>query len=267
MDFLIKETIEEYHAQRKDHLSSHQLADFRRCPDLYNQKRQGLIVDKDRPAYIIGRAAHTMILEGWEVYDNTYAKGGPINKATGHPYGTATKKFQEWEAEQGRPVLTNAQDELIQNLRKGVEKHKRSTDLLSKGQPEGVVRIQYQGIKCQIRMDWFRTDEGIVDLKTCDDLTFFEHDARRYGYIHQMAFYRAVLAERTCTPTNMYLPKVHIIAVEKKEPFRCGAWKLGDEVLGIAQKENEEAIERLKHCEATNTWPTGYEEVRDFSFA
>jgi hypothetical protein len=32
-----------------------------------------------------------------------------------------------------------------------------------------------------------------VDLKTCDDLTWFEADSRRYGYAHQLAFYRAVL--------------------------------------------------------------------------
>ncbi len=31
-----------------------------------------------------------------------------------------------------------------------------------------------------------------------------------------------------------------------------------------AQKENEAAIERLKRCIATDTWPTGYEEVRVF---
>ena len=35
-------------------------------------------------------------------------------------------------------------------------------------------------------MDWFNPDfEGrpvIVDLKTCDNLSFFERDARKYGY-------------------------------------------------------------------------------------
>ena len=67
--------------------------------------------------------------------------------------------------------------------------------LLEYGEPEGVVRADYCGMPCQIRMDWFEPHHGIVDLKTCDDLTWFEADARRYGYAHQLAFYRAVLAQ------------------------------------------------------------------------
>jgi RecB family exonuclease len=44
-------------------LSSHLLADFRRCPLLYYRKRLGLVPDEDRPAYLLGHAAHTLILE------------------------------------------------------------------------------------------------------------------------------------------------------------------------------------------------------------
>ena len=65
----------------------------------------------------------------------------------------------------------------------------------SEGEAEGVVRAKYCDLPCQIRMDWFDAHQGIVDLKTCDDLTWFEADARRYGYAHQLAFYRAVLAQ------------------------------------------------------------------------
>ena len=37
-------------------------------------------------------------------------------------------------------------------------------------------------------MDWFDAHRGIADLKTCDNLDWFEADARRYGYAHQLAF-------------------------------------------------------------------------------
>ena len=60
----IFEPADTYHAAAKDYLSSHQLADFRRCPLLYQWKQLGLAKDKDRPAYFLGRAAHTLILEG-----------------------------------------------------------------------------------------------------------------------------------------------------------------------------------------------------------
>ena len=75
--------------------------------------------------------------------------------------------------------------------------------------------------------------------------------------MRQLAFYRAVLA----LVINQVVP-VHLIAVEKKEPFRCGVWLLDDQALTYAQKENEAALERIKQCRETDTWDTGYEERR-----
>jgi len=125
------------------------------------------------------------------------------------------------------------------------------------GRDEGVVRAEYCGIPCQIRIDWVHPHRGIVDLKTCDDMTWFESDARRFRYTHQLAFYRAVLAQVTGS-----LAPVHIVAVEKKEPHRCGVWRISDDSLAIAQKENEAAMARLMRCRDLGQWPTGYEEVR-----
>ncbi len=110
-------------------------------------------------------------------------------------------------------------------------------------------------------MDWFEPHHGIVDLKTCDDLTWFEADARRFGYAHQLAFYRAVLAQ----VIGVHMP-VHLIAVEKKEPFRCGVWLVSPDTLAVAHRDNEQAIDRLKACLAEELWPTGYEERRLFDF-
>ena len=57
-----------------------------------------------------------------------------------------------------------------------------------------------------------------------------------------------------------------ILAVEKREPYRCGVWRVGDDVLSIAQRENEDAILRLKRCIAKDHWPTGYESIRTFDY-
>jgi hypothetical protein len=217
------------------------------------------VPDEDRPAYLLGRAAHALILEGLEVFGNQFAVGGPVNPTTGKPYGLYTKAYADWAAAQRKPVITDEQYDLIHNLRRAVRAHAVAVELLASGTAEGVVRTEYCGTACQIRMDWFDPQAGIVDLKTCDDLTWFEADARRYGYLHQLAFYRAVMnvAAGKTFPVNL-------IAVEKKEPFRCGVWLLDAGALDYAQKENEAAIERLKACQAANSWPTGYEERRVF---
>lgn len=121
-----------------------------------------------------------------------------------------------------------------------VRDHARAADLLHEGEAEGVVRVMYCDHPCQIRIDWFNAHQGIVDLKTCDDLTWFEADARRYGYAHQLAFYRAVLAQ----VIGIWMP-AHLVAVEKREPYRAGVWRVEAQALAIAQQKNEAAIGRL----------------------
>ena len=50
-------------------------------------------------------------------------------------------------------------------MAESVCKHNAAMGLLGDGVPEGVVRTNYQNIQCQIRMDWFYPEQGIVDLK------------------------------------------------------------------------------------------------------
>ena len=251
------EPAEEYHAKSAEFLGSHRLMDFMKSPWLYFKKTNGLIEDRDTPAYLVGRAGHCRILEGRAAYEATYALGGPINPRTGRPFGANTKAFARWAAEQGKPVLSHDQVELIENMASGVAMNDAAVDLLLYGRAEGVVRATYCSVPCQIRIDWTHPHEGVVDLKTCDELTWFEADARRYRYPTQMAFYQSVLAE----VLGEHVP-VHIVAVEKREPFRCGVWRVTDDTLAIARKENEAAIRRLIRCRDLGDWPTGYEEIR-----
>ena len=246
-----------YHAKAGEYLSSHQLLDFMKCPLLHQKKRAGLIDEKESTAYLVGRAAHVRILEGKAEYESQFALGGPINPTTGKPYGSLTKKFAEWKESQGKPVLTFEQIDLVEQMARGVALNDNAVDLISYGIAEGVLRTDYCGLPCQIRIDWLNPNRGIVDFKTCDDLTWFEADARRYRYHNQMAFYQSVLKETI----GIYVP-VHLIAIEKKQPHRCGLWRVSDDCLAMARQDNEAAIERLTSCRNKDIWPTGYEEVR-----
>ena len=154
LSFLISEPADVYHAQRAKYLSSHQLAEFRRNPLLFHKKEQGLVTDEDRPAFLLGRAAHTLILEGREAYEREYAFGGPVNPKTGESFGSRTKAFQEWADAQGKPVLTDDQVALIENLNTAVHAHEHAAALLADGVAEGVIRTDYCGVACQARFDW-----------------------------------------------------------------------------------------------------------------
>lgn len=259
LDFIINEPAEEYHAKAKEYLSSHMLSTFRQNPLLYYWKTEGLVVDEDRPAYLLGRAAHTLILEGRDRFNDEYAIGGPVNPKTGEPYGTRTKAWAEWAQAVGKPVLSEADAELINQMHAGVMTHPEASDLFDEGVPEAVVRTEYCGTPCQARLDWLNPTRGLVDLKTADDLTWFESDARRYAYLHQVAFYQSV-AEKA---SGQRFP-VYIVAVEKKAPYRAGVWKVSEDVLAIARAENEATIERLLRCREIGEWRAGYEVIRTF---
>jgi len=150
-DCFICESAAEYHKKAKAHLSSHALADFRKSPRLHRDKQLGLIPDEDRPAFVVGRAAHTLILEGPETFEKAYAVGGPVNPKTGNPYGANTKAFAEWAAAQGKPVLTEAKFDLVAHLAAGVRGHEAATELLDGVIAEGVVRTDYCGVPPQAR--------------------------------------------------------------------------------------------------------------------
>lgn len=259
LNVLLDEAPDVYHAKAAEFLTSHQLRDFISCPWLYRRKALGLIEEKDTPTYLVGRAVHARVLEGRERYEQMFALGGPINERTGKPFGSNTKAFADWAEAQGKPVLSQEQVDLVEQIASGVSMNEAAVDLLLYGRAEGVVRAEYCGVQCQARLDWVHPHRGIVDLKSCDDLTWFEADARRFGYHRQVAFYQAVLGQ---VVGNLAKIPIHIIAVEKKEPFRCGVWRLSDDTLAIARRENEAAIRRLQVCRKEDRWPTGYEDIR-----
>lgn len=259
-DFLLNIPADEYHSASRNgrFLSSHMLGDFRKCPALYQKKLAGQIEESESAAFTIGRATHKLILEGRSAFDDEYVVAdGPVNPKTGEAFGRSTKAYGEWLAVQNKEVVSGKDFGFILKLQMSVWLHSFAVELLTTGVAEATVRAEYAGESCQIRMDWFSEKFGIVDLKTCDELTWFESDFRRYGYAYQLAFYRAVLRERL----GRDVP-VHVIAVEKKEPFRSGVWRVADELLDFAEMENTAAIIRLQECRYTGTWPTGYEETR-----
>ena len=259
-NIIIEIPADEYHASSHngEFMSSHLLADFRESPALYYKEVSGEAEQPESAAFTLGRAAHSLILEGREGFDRDFiVSDGPINGKTGEPFGKSTKAYTEWRNGLNRDVISNRDYGFISRLHMSVLSHPVAGELLVEGVAEGVIRAEYCGVPCQIRMDWLNPRRGLVDLKTCDTLKWFESDCRRYGYIHQMAFYRAVIREAT----GETVP-VHIIAVEKNEPFSTGVWKLTPEVLDCAEEINRAALARYRRCRQSGSWPTGYEDVR-----
>lgn len=252
----------DYHARSRDYLSSHMLREFRRCPLAYRQRVIGLIPSADTSAYLVGRATHALVLEGRDVYESQFVVGGPINPRTGNPYGRTTQKYAEWaESHLPRECLDDDQALLVESMAMGVRQHEVAKWIFAEGMAERVCRAEVAGMPCQARVDWLAAqDDGLLicDLKTTTQLDTFADDARGYGYIHQLAFYRRVLASGGVDTK----PSAVVVAVEKQPPFRCGVWRIDETDLDDADAENRAALAELRECENSGNWPTRYETIR-----
>ena len=256
---------DEYHKAAREgrYLSSHLLGDFRKSPKLYRKKMCGEIEPADSAALTLGRAVHTLVLEGRAKFDSEFMiSDGPVNPKTGEPFGKLTRAYREWAAAQKLPVVTGPDFSFMSKLQQSVWVHPVAGELLDDGVSEKTLRTAYRGEMCQIRMDWFREDYRgrpvICDLKTCDSVDYFENDAWRYGYPHQMAFYREVFA----AGTDGTRPDCYLIAVEKREPFRVAVYKLTEGLLEQCARQNESALAELRKCRDEESWPTRTEDLR-----
>ncbi len=196
--FTLTEEVDAYHSCSKDGecMSSGMLRKFRQCPAAYHLASTGHVEEKDSAAFRFGRAADSIILEGTEAFGKRYAIGGPINERTGKSFAVGTKAHDAWLVEKGYrhdQVINEDEAETLLTMSEAVREHPTASKYLEFGWPELVMRAEIHSVNCQIRMDWLTHDADgnymIIDLKTTEDLYYFESDARRYGYLHQLAYY------------------------------------------------------------------------------
>lgn len=237
-EFLIRETTVVEPNPGARHLSSYELNEFRRNPRLFRRRELGYVGDGNGAGDLLDHAAHVLILDGQEALEREFASQGAKAKSPDR--------------------LTIAQAALIENMNDSVYAHAHAAALLATGVAGGVVRVEYEGLPCHAQLDWLCPERGLVELKSCENLDWFPMDARVHDTVHHLAFQRS-LVEAASGRRH----RVHVIAVERREPFRCGVWRLGEELLTRAEKENKKAINRLRECRRTGLWPTGYEDIRD----
>lgn len=273
------ETADFYHEQAGrpedgKYWSSSYNKSFQDCPRKSQLKIDGKLDEAATESQSFGTAFHTLILEP-ELFPALYLDdaGAPVNPKTSNSYGRETKTYAEWERAQApKIILPRREMEMLQAMAANVKAHENATmlliePLLESGSVEQVFRANYCGVPCQIRID-FLTGLGdggagsIVDLKSCADLSWFENDAKKFGYVLQAAFYQEVYRLATGAETR---GPCWLIGVEKQVPYRVGVWEIHEQALAKARLENEGAMELLKEClkfPREISWPTGFESVR-----
>lgn len=256
---IIETSQADYDAHRHKLMGAHLLDVFRDSPRLCQLKMAGLVPGIDSPALAFGRAAHTLILEGFDVFHSQYeVADGPVNERTGKPFGVDTQAYLAWYREvtaTGKSIISQGQWDQLCLMVDSLNEAKEARAYLDTGAPEVAIRGKLYGVSCQSRLDWLDLDNQVLlDLKTCDNIDSFSRDFFFRGYDRQMAFYCA-MATGTGLAGKL---KVKVLAMEKKEPYRCGIFAVSQATLDIADATVLKAMESFRHCQQTfgsNPWP------------
>jgi hypothetical protein len=209
--------------------------------------------EADTEAMLIGRAMHTLILEG----DEAWSKEWAVEPADAD---RRTKVAREWIAERaalGIGVIRHRDWLAIKAMADAVRAHPMASKAFTDGEPERSLVWQDTETKVWLksRPDWLPHRGGIVpNYKTalCAKPDDFERQAFALGY-HQSAALcqdgmRAVLDRKT-------IP--YFIVQEKVEPHLILIATMKDEALEWARLQNQRALRLFADCLDRDQWP-GY---------
>lgn len=238
---------ETYHAQKDFTSSSGLVRLIQGTPKHY----KSYLENKEEPteAMRFGTAVHAAVLET-ELFKSKYVQK-PENMSF------ATKDGKIWRDEQvGKEIVSFDDYNTIRSIYSAVMSDSEANDYLTdSGREESFFwRDDDSGILCRCRTDILK-DNTIVDLKTTEDASddgFFKA-VLRYGYSYQAAFYlRGLKAVTGIDHTFKFL------MVEKSAPYALNVHELGPQTLAHANSKITYALQMLKECQETGTYPGYY---------
>lgn len=229
----------------------------------------------DTKALIIGRAAHTMTLEGDDAFHSEFvilpeeAPKRPTEKQiyAKKPSPETLYAVEWWNLfnikAQGKGILTLAEYEMLSGMRDSVRSHPFAKLLLAEGVSETTVifdvDVDGQKVRCKIRPD--RTPavqmKVLIDLKTTEDAGYdaFVRSCKKFGYFQQAAFY--IDGYNAVRGDQPEMDSFAFIAVEKKPPYRCEVYTLsGDSTFLLeGRQQYQEALRIEIQCRMSGVWP------------
>ena len=213
----------------------------------------------DKPAYALGRATHTAVLEPVEFNDRYATYEGVRNKKH--------KKYQEFmEENQGKEILSQPEWDQIWTMADAVDAHPMARSLLTGGDAE--VNLEWTdpvtGLACKGRADYL-TDR-VVDLKTAREVDprRFSRAVSDYLYHGQLAYYHDGLGYWANEQGQGATPMAPIIiAVQSQPPYDVAVYQMTDEAMDAGRNLYRSLLDRLAECMETDTWPGVAGEVVD----
>ena len=199
-------------------------------------------------ALTLGRAVHAYVLEGPAVFESRFAFGGPINPKTNRRFGSDTKAYHKWAAEQGKPCLSFEERDQVVRMATAVRQNPDAVKWLD-GEHEVTFRTKLDGMPVQCRCDTINEGEKwISDLKTTESLAKFRRSFIGLGYHRQRAIYRLVVSKVLDIPVASI--RFPFVVVEKNPPYAVGIFELTDRLDLLGESEVDTSLARMRAVKA-----------------
>lgn len=209
---------------------------------------------EETDALVFGRAAHSYVLEGPEVFCQEFIVAPKIDKRT----KAGKEQWAEFQASNvGRGLITADDMATIEAMRDAVHSHPFARKLLGMGVSEQTVIWEdlQTGIMCKCRPD--RIPSGgkgvLVDLKTTQDAgeIAFSRSMVKYGYARQAAMYLDGVNRATGETYDAFA----FITVEKSEPYRVETYLIDPEFIQWGRLEYQRLLRLEQLCRAEGAYP------------
>lgn len=245
-------TDESYFNEFRSYLSSTDIRRILRSPAHYKNP-----TIQDSPALAFGSLVHEFVL----LPDVAEARYRPKANVDGRT--KEGKAVRDWEAslaaQQGVKFIAEADYNAATSIATSVRTHMGATSLFTSGVAEtaGIIS-DFLGVNCRIKPD-YRTDNHIVDLKTCVDARPdpFVRSVINFSYQVQAALYVDVAEAIDGKKRDFYW-----VAVEKDAPYAVAVYKASDEMLEHGRQQYRKAIDLYKECAALDLWPAYSQQVQ-----
>jgi len=245
-------TDESYFNEFRSYLSSTDIRRILRSPAHYKNP-----TIQDSPALAFGSLVHEFVL----LPDVAEARYRPKANVDGRT--KEGKAVRDWEAslaaQQGVKFIAEADYNAATSIATSVRTHMGATSLFTSGMAEtaGIIS-DFLGVNCRIKPD-YRTDNHIVDLKTCVDARPdpFVRSVINFSYQVQAALYVDVAETIDGKKRDFYW-----VAVEKDAPYAVAVYKASEEMLEHGRQQYRKAIDLYKECAALDLWPAYSQQVQ-----
>lgn len=264
------ESNKDYHANSA--VSRSNLKLFSQRPSLFKKYMEGKLTHDELPAMAFGTAAHTLVLEGMDVFDGQYA----VLPADYDGRTKAGKELMHEIMASGKIPLKPEDFDLLCEIHGSVFANPVAAALMKQGYPEISWRLHDNVFGIQCRSDWFckaapafgiedelLPEEGepyALDFKTTQSLdewvsNGWNNTIHKFGYHEQGEFYKLVINHILVGGGHRPIKKFFFVVTEKQEPRETAVFLIDDDTIGNARDLIIDEINRLRECFKTGIWP------------